>query len=68
MGLKDTTRIAEGDPELWKQIFLMNKDNILQAVEEWERSLNEIKLYLKDSNNEKIYTFLKDGMNFRKKL
>ena len=46
----------------------MNKDNILQAVEEWERSLNEIKLYLKDSNNEKIYTFLKDGMNFRKKL
>ena len=68
MGLKDTTRIAEGDPELWKQIFLMNKNNILQAVEEWEKSLNEIKLYLKDSKNEKIYSFLKDGMNFRKKL
>lgn len=68
MGLKDTTRIAEGDPELWKQIFLMNKNNILQAVDEWERSLNEIKLYLKDGKSEKIYSFLKDGKNFRKQL
>ena len=34
-GLLDTTRLAAGDPGLWKQILLMNRDNVLTALEQF---------------------------------
>jgi prephenate dehydrogenase len=32
-GWQDTTRIAAGDPMLWRQIMLANRDNLLVAVD-----------------------------------
>ncbi len=34
-GLLDTTRIAAGDPGLWKQIFAQNRDNVLAALDQY---------------------------------
>lgn len=31
-GFKDTTRIALSDPELWKDIFMSNKQNVINAI------------------------------------
>jgi prephenate dehydrogenase len=34
-GFLDTTRLASGDPEIWKQIFASNRDNVLAALEQY---------------------------------
>ena len=42
-GLRDTTRIAASSPEMWRDIFLWNRDNLLQLIETYERHLAELK-------------------------
>ena len=67
-GIRDTTRIAAGDPDLWRQIFMMNKEKLLSALEDWEQSLMNFKDIIKNDDNEKILSFLKKGAKFRKGL
>lgn len=46
-GLKDTTRIARSDSELWAQIFLSNRKNMLRSIELFEAQLSRIKSAVK---------------------
>ena len=32
-GLRDTTRIAASSPEMWRDIFLWNKNNVVKMIE-----------------------------------
>ena len=38
-GLRDTTRIASGDPELWVQILSANREPLLAVLEAFQRDL-----------------------------
>ena len=67
-GLKDTTRIAAGDPSLWEQISMMNRENLLLAIENTEKSLAKVKKSIQNKNNEDLFSFLKDGSKFRKSI
>ena len=42
-GLRDTTRIAASSPEMWRDIFLWNRDNVVAFIEAYERSLSQLK-------------------------
>ena len=42
-GLRDTTRIAASSPEMWRDIFLWNRENVVAFIEAYERSLGELK-------------------------
>ena len=42
-GLRDTTRIAASSPEMWRDIFLWNRDNVVSFIETYERQLVELK-------------------------
>jgi len=42
-GLRDTTRIAASSPEMWRDIFLWNRENLVAFIEAYERSLEELK-------------------------
>jgi len=42
-GLRDTTRIAASSPEMWRDIFLWNRENLVAFIEAYERSLGELK-------------------------
>ncbi len=46
-GLRDTTRIAASSPEMWRDIFLWNRDNIVACIEAYERSLQQLKQLIK---------------------
>jgi len=41
--LKDITRIAASDEQLWKDVFFTNKRNILKAIDIFEKQLDTIK-------------------------
>ncbi len=45
-GLRDTTRIAASSPEMWRDIFLWNADNLLAMTEALETQLQRFKALL----------------------
>ncbi len=49
-GLKDFSRIACSSPDMWVDIFISNKDEILKAIAEYKDSLDEIEKYIKKSD------------------
>src|SRR5437870_9714540 len=42
-GLRDTTRIAASSPEMWRDIFLWNCDNVVTLIDAYARSLTQLK-------------------------
>jgi prephenate dehydrogenase len=46
-GLRDTTRIAASSPEMWRDIFLWNRDNLVTFIEAYERSLSQLKQFIR---------------------
>ncbi len=56
-GLRDTTRIAASDPELWRDIFLTNRKNILREIGNFEKSLKILKNLLKKSDKAGLFKF-----------
>ena len=67
-GLRDTTRIAEGSPELWEQILLLNRSNLMDALEELERSVTQVKKHLAEEDGTAMREFLEAGVRYRKRL
>src|SRR5207247_9015783 len=54
-GWADTTRIAAGDPELWRQILLANRGPTLNALADFETVLRTWRHAL-ESGNEQLVT------------
>ncbi len=67
-GLLDTTRIAAGDPELWRQILVLNRENILRALEQYGSNLASLHAALRDNNLEEITRFLTQAKKNRDAL
>jgi prephenate dehydrogenase len=53
-GLLDATRIASGDSEIWRQIFELNRNNLLNAIETYSAGLNALKSAIHEGDREKI--------------
>lgn len=53
-GFKDTTRIAMSSPEIWADISLFNKENILQCINKFEINLKQIKANILKNNKTKL--------------
>ena len=53
-GFIDTTRIASSSPELWRDICLLNKDNLLQSLEIFKKNLDRVSQYLRVHDSESL--------------
>ena len=51
---RDLTRIANINEKLWSELFLGNKDNLLNAIENFEEQLDIIKKAVKNSDKETL--------------
>ncbi|WP_455244992.1 prephenate dehydrogenase [Petrachloros mirabilis] len=49
-GLRDTTRIAASSPEMWRDIFLWNRENVVSFIEAYEQSLGQLKQLIKSGD------------------
>jgi cyclohexadieny/prephenate dehydrogenase len=45
-GLRDTTRIASSDPQLWRTILEQNRDEVLRALRQFEDELHQFQIAL----------------------
>ena len=67
-GLRDTTRIAASSPEMWRDIFLWNRDNLVAFIEAYERSLSELKQLIKAGDAAGIEKSLERAKQEREKF
>ncbi|MCU0652351.1 MAG: prephenate dehydrogenase [Candidatus Omnitrophica bacterium] len=67
-GLKDTTRIAASDSELWTDIFLNNQKNLLRAIHEFEGKISLIKQAIKKKNRKLLNKILAEAKSKREAL
>ena len=64
-GFKDFTRIAASDPVMWRDIFLENRDNVLKAVETYQRSLQRLKALIEEGREEELTEYLREARSRR---
>ncbi len=67
-GLKDSTRIAASDANLWSQIFLSNRSNLLAAFSSFQVKLDALKLALRNKDKKNLIKILASAEKKRKKL
>ena len=65
---RDLTRIANINESLWSQLFLGNKENLLQAIYNFEKELDKIKSCVENEDKETLQElFIKSSLR-REKL
>lgn len=67
-GWADTTRIAAGDIELWRQILLANRAPTLQALARFEKVLSEFRMALEQESPQALAELLAAGKRRRDSL
>ena len=67
-GLRDTTRVAEGNPSLWSFILMANKQNLIKSINHFKLSLAEAEKILSNDNIEELNKYLEKGSFFRKSI
>ena len=60
-GLRDTTRVASGDPELWVDIFCQNRENVIKSIDLFIAEVGRFRNDLLNKNNAKILDRLKNA-------
>lgn len=57
-GFRDFTRIAAGSPEMWRDIFLANREAMLSELAEVRASLDRAEAALREGDADKLHDFL----------
>jgi len=67
-GLRDTTRVAAGPADVWRDILLDNRANVLPAVEMLVRTLQQFAATMQDEDADELTRLLSRGALFRRGL
>ena len=65
---RDLTRIANINEELWSELFLGNKNNLLKAINNFELELDLIKKAIHDNDKETLMKYFRKSSERREKL
>ncbi|MFZ5968702.1 MAG: prephenate dehydrogenase/arogenate dehydrogenase family protein [Bacillota bacterium] len=64
-GFRDTTRIASGNPAMWKDIFFYNKDQVLKSISSFEVLLKTFRDSLESNHSDLIFKDLENAKLIR---
>ncbi|MFZ4777058.1 MAG: prephenate dehydrogenase [Terrimicrobiaceae bacterium] len=64
-GYRDSTRVALGPEELWREIFLDNREELLSGISDLQISLETLKNALSRGDGEAIEAFLREARSLR---
>lgn len=67
-GLKDTTRIASGNPALWREILKQNREEVLRAVRQFQDEIEAFQAALANEDFFAVTNVLERGKQFRDRL
>jgi len=64
-GWLDTTRVASGDVELWRQILSGNRQHVLKALDKFGKVLSSLRDALEQEDDQAVQRILQDGKDRR---
>jgi prephenate dehydrogenase len=64
-GFRDTTRIASGSPEMWRDIALANRENLIASLDSYVKDLRDFRRILKTKNEKAISKFFETAKKRR---
>jgi len=67
-GLRDTTRIAGSDPQLWRTILEQNRDEVLRALREFQDELQAFHAALSNRDLIDVTARLERGRAYRREF
>lgn len=67
-GFRDTTRLASGNPDVWRPIFEQNRGPVLQALERFLNRLQAFRSALETSDGARLEALLREALTIRENL
>lgn len=67
-GYRDMTRIAEGRPEIWRDICLTNRDAIAEALSEARTTIDAVLHAIAENDGDALERFFEEGRDARRGL
>lgn len=67
-GFRDTTRVALGNPEIWRDICVSNRTQLVEAISSLERIIGEVKQLLDRSDGAALEQFFSHVREFRRRV
>ncbi len=64
-GFRDTTRVASGSPEMWRDIALANAPQLSRAIAAYVKELEKVRRALESSNTEALQNFFEQAKQRR---
>ncbi|HED23954.1 MAG TPA: prephenate dehydrogenase/arogenate dehydrogenase family protein, partial [Firmicutes bacterium] len=64
-GFRDSTRIALGNPDIWRDICISNRWALLAALKSFKASIDRMEKYLAEPNAEGIKEYLLQARDYR---
>ncbi len=67
-GFRDFTRIAASSPEMWRDVCLLNGENIIEMIEQYQLALTGIKNAIEHQDADKLDALFKSASGLRRGL
>lgn len=67
-GFRDMTRLAEGSPEMWRDITLTNREAVMEGLEALRGQLNDFLTAVERSDAEALMKIFEDGQEARRQV
>jgi prephenate dehydrogenase len=67
-GFRDSTRIALGNPEVWRDICISNRWALISALKSFRASLDKLEQYLTEPNADAVQEYLLQARDYRKTI
>jgi cyclohexadieny/prephenate dehydrogenase len=67
-GLRDTTRVAAGNPEIWRSIFEENKEELLRSLDGFEEEIASMRSLIQNAEWAQVRHLLDRGKAYREGL
>ena len=67
-GFRDFTRIAASDPTMWRDIFLANRDAVLEVISRFDEDLTRLKRAIRRGDGEAMYDLFDRTRQIRRSI
>ncbi|NNE57165.1 MAG: prephenate/arogenate dehydrogenase family protein [Hellea sp.] len=67
-GFRDFTRIAASDPEMWRDVFLHNKDGVLEVVDRFIEDLSALKRAIRWGDGDTLLEHFSKTRDIRRRI
>ncbi len=67
-GFRDSTRIALGNPDVWRDICISNRWALLSALKGFRKNLDTVEKLLSDQDSEAIYEYFLQAKEYRSSI